>query len=261
VTLFGLPSSSIMVNVARGNMESGMLEGQTAVVIGGTSGIGLAAAIELCRAGTQVWLIGRTPDNATAAASRIGDRASGHAVDARDAMKLQAFFTRVGEFDHLIVALGGGSAIGAFKELDEVKMRAGFDNKFWPYLNAVRVGVGHIRGSGSITLITGAAGRRAIKGTSGLAAVNGALQAIIGPLALEFAPIRVNAVSPGLIATPYWDRMPEDARRAMYERSAASVPVGRVGAPSDVGHAILFLVGNGFTTGAILDCDGGARLV
>lgn len=97
MTLFGLPSSSIMVNVARGNMESGMLEGQTAVVIGGTSGIGLAAAIELCRAGTQVWLIGRTPDNATAAASRIGDRASGHAVDARDAMKLQAFFTRVGE--------------------------------------------------------------------------------------------------------------------------------------------------------------------
>ena len=81
-------------------------------------------------------------------------------------------------------------------------MRAGFDNKFWPYLNAIRIGLGHIRASGSITLITGAARRRAIKGTSGLAAVNGALQAIIGPLALEFAPIRVNAVSPGLIATP-----------------------------------------------------------
>ena len=91
--------------------------------------------------------------------------------------------------------------------------------------------------------------------------MNGALQAIIGPLALEFAPIRVNAVSPGLIATPYWDRMPDDARKAMYERSAASVPVGRVGEPSDVGQAILFLVTNKFTTGAILDCDGGARLV
>jgi NAD(P)-dependent dehydrogenase (short-subunit alcohol dehydrogenase family) len=201
-------------------------EEQKAVIVGGTSGIGLAAAIELCRAGAQVWVTGRTADKATAAAAAIGDRATGRAVDARDAVKLQAFFARVGEFDHLIVALGGGSAIGAFKDLDEVKMRAGFDNKFWPYLNAIRMGVGQIRGSGSITLITGAAGRRAIKGTSGLAAVNGALRAIIGPLALEFAPIRVNAVSPGLIATPFWDRMPEDARRAMYERSAASVPVG-----------------------------------
>ena len=177
-----------------------------------------------------------------------GGQATGHAVDARDALKLRDFFARVGEFDHLIVALGGGSAIGAFKELDEVKMRAGFDNKFWPYLNAVRVGVGHIRGSGSITLITGAAGRRAIKGTSELAAVNGALQAIIGPFALEFAPIRVNAVSPGLIATPYWDRMSEDARREMYQRSAASVPVGRVGEPRDVGQAVFFLVSNEFTT-------------
>lgn len=100
-------------------------------------------------------------DKTTAAAAAIGDRASGHAVDARDAAKLQAFFATVGEIDHLIVALGGGSAIGAFKDLDEAKMRAGFDNKFWPYLNAIRHGVGHIRGSGSITLITGAAGRRA----------------------------------------------------------------------------------------------------
>ena len=244
-----------------GTWKIGMLKEQKVVVIGGTSGIGLSAATELCHAGAEVWLTGRTPDKAAAASAAIGDRATGHAVDARDAAKLQAFFASVGEFDHLIVALGGGSAIGAFKDLDEVKMRAGFDNKFWPYLNAIRLGVGHIRGSGSITLITGAAGRRAIKGTSGLAAVNGALQAIIGPLALEFAPIRVNAVSPGLIATPYWDRMPEDARRAMYERSAASVPVGRVGEPGDIGHAVLFLVGNGFTTGAILDCDGGARLV
>ena len=142
-----------------------MFEGQKAVIIGGTSGIGLATAIELCRAGAQVWVTGRTAEKTAAAAATIGDRAKGHAVDARDAVKLQAFFAEVEEFDHLIVALGGGSAIGAFKDLDEVKMRAGFDNKFWPYLNAIRFGGGHIRRSGSITLITGAAGRRAIKGT------------------------------------------------------------------------------------------------
>ena len=129
-----------------------MLEDQKAVIIGGTSGIGLAAAIELRRAGAQVWVTGRTAERTTAAAATIGDRAKGHAVDARDALKLQEFFAEVSEFDHLIVALGGGSAIGAFKDLDEVKMRAGFDNKFWPYLNAIRFGGGHIRRSGSITL-------------------------------------------------------------------------------------------------------------
>src|ERR1700733_14992555 len=121
-----------------------MLKEQKAVVIGGTSGIGLSAATELCRAGAEVWLTGRTPDKTAAASATIGDRATGHAVDARDAAKLQAFFASVWEFDHLIVALGGGSAIGAFKDLDELKMRAGFDNKFWPYLNAIRLGVGHI---------------------------------------------------------------------------------------------------------------------
>ena len=89
-----------------------MLEEQKAVVVGGTSGIGLAAAIELCRAGAQVWVTGRTPDKAMAAAAAIGDRAAGYAVDARDAVKLQDFFARVGEFDHLIVALGGGPLNG-----------------------------------------------------------------------------------------------------------------------------------------------------
>ena len=82
-----------------------------AVVVRGTSGVGLAAAIELCRSGAQVWVTGRAPDKAMGAATAIGDRATGHAVDARDAVKLQDFFARVGEFDHLIVALGGGAIV------------------------------------------------------------------------------------------------------------------------------------------------------
>jgi NAD(P)-dependent dehydrogenase (short-subunit alcohol dehydrogenase family) len=75
-----------------------MLKDQRAVVVGGTSGIGLATAIELSRSGAQVWLTGRTPEKTTAAAASIGDRVAGCAVDARDAAKLEAFFARVGEF-------------------------------------------------------------------------------------------------------------------------------------------------------------------
>jgi NAD(P)-dependent dehydrogenase (short-subunit alcohol dehydrogenase family) len=114
------------------SMESDVLEGQKAVIVGGTSGIGLAAAIELSRAGSKVWVTGRTPDKAMAAAATIGDRATGYAVDARDAAKLQAFFSGVGGFDHLIVALGGGSAIGGFKDLDEERCERALTTSFGP---------------------------------------------------------------------------------------------------------------------------------
>ncbi|MGO8920775.1 MAG: SDR family oxidoreductase [Stellaceae bacterium] len=237
-----------------------MLEGRKAVVIGGSSGIGLATADALAKAGAAVAITGRDAGKVAAAAAALGNGVNGHVVDGKDAAAMSAFFAKLGALDHLVVALGGGSAIGPFQQLDEPTMRAGFDNKFWPYLNAVRAGAPHLSRSGSITLVTGAAARRAIKGMSGLAAVNRALHAMIGPLALEYAPIRVNAVSPGLIPTPYWDRMPADARQAMYDRSAASVPVGRVGTPADIAGAVLFLAGSSFTTGAIIDCDGGARL-
>jgi len=107
-----------------------MLEHQKAVVVGGSSGIGLSAAQELSDAGAEVWITGRSSDKVTAAAAAVGHRTIGRAVDANDPNEMRAFFAAVGAFDHLVVAVGGGSAIGAFKELDEAKMRAGFDNKF-----------------------------------------------------------------------------------------------------------------------------------
>jgi NAD(P)-dependent dehydrogenase (short-subunit alcohol dehydrogenase family) len=238
-----------------------MLEGRKVAVIGGSSGIGLATADALVRAGAEVAITGRDAGKVAQAAAALGGRVTGHILDGRHVGAVTAFFAHFGSLDHLVVALGGGSAIGPFAQLDEATMRAGFDNKFFPYLNVVRAGASQLSRSGSITLVTGAAARRAMRGMSGLAAVNGALHAMIGPLALEYAPIRVNAVSPGLIDTPYWDRVPAEARRAMYDRSAASVPVGRVGTPEDIARAILFLAASSFTTGAILDCDGGARLV
>ncbi|MFI4995292.1 MAG: SDR family oxidoreductase [Hyphomicrobiales bacterium] len=238
-----------------------MLSGQKAVVIGGSSGIGLATAKAFLAAGAQVSFTGRDKARIEAASASLGKGAHGHAVDGKDGEAMRAFFAGLGAFRHLVLALGGGSAIGPFLELDEAKMRAGFDNKFWPFLAALRAALPHIERGGSVTFVSGAAGRRAFKGMSGLAAVNGALQAMIGPLALELAPIRVNAVSPGLIATPYWDRLPEQARQAMFESSASSVPAGRVGTGEDIASAILFLAQNSFMTGALIDCDGGARLV
>jgi NAD(P)-dependent dehydrogenase (short-subunit alcohol dehydrogenase family) len=102
--------------------------------------------------------------------------------------------------------------------------------------------------------------RTSFPGTSGLAAVNGALEAMIPTLALELKPIRVNAVSPGIIDTPWWDAWPKEQRKAAFAQIAASTPVGRIGQQEDIAQAILFLLENSFMTGTVVECDGGIRI-
>lgn len=237
------------------------LTGSRAMVFGGTSGIGLASAQALAAAGAEVAVAGSTAANLEAALKVLPADARGFAVNAADAQAIGNAFAEFGPFDHLVVCVGGGSAIGPYRDLTEEKMRAGFDNKFWHYQRITRAALATLRGAGSITWVTGAAARLAIRGMAGLAATNGALHAMVGPLALELAPIRVNAVSPGFIDTPYWKKaMPAAACEKLYADMAAVVPVRRVGTPEDVGSAVAMLAGNTFFTGAILDCDGGRHL-
>lgn len=114
--------------------------------------------------------------------------------------------------------------------------------------------------TGSVTLVTGAAARAALPGTSGLAAVNGALEAMAKVLAAELAPRRFNTVSPGMTATEAYDGLPDEARNGMFAAAAGNLPAGRIGAPQDIAAAILLAMANPFITGATLDVDGGAHL-
>jgi NAD(P)-dependent dehydrogenase (short-subunit alcohol dehydrogenase family) len=111
-----------------------------------------------------------------------------------------------------------------------------------------------------LSAVAGPLTRAALPGTAGLAAVNGALEAMVPPLAVELAPLRVNAVSPGVIETPWWDGMPAEERTAMFAEHAAALPVGRVGRPEDVAQAILLTATNGFVTGSVVECNGGLSL-
>jgi NAD(P)-dependent dehydrogenase (short-subunit alcohol dehydrogenase family) len=113
---------------------------------------------------------------------------------------------------------------------------------------------------GSITLVTACSAQSSLPGTAALAAVNGALEAAVGPLAVELAPRRVNAVSPGVMETGWWDEVPPGMRQDLFVTFAERSLVGRNGQPADVGRAIVFLVENGFVTGVVLPCDGGLRL-
>jgi NAD(P)-dependent dehydrogenase (short-subunit alcohol dehydrogenase family) len=237
------------------------LDGQVVAVIGGSSGIGLGIAKAADAAGARVVIAGRTQERLDTARRELGEAAEAHRLDATDEPATQAFFQALGPLDHLVATAAAGLPFGPFTQLDPVAFRRGFEGKFWAFIHATRHALATLRKDGSITLVTGAAARAAMPGTTGVAAVNGALQSMVPSLARELAPIRVNALSPGVVATPVYDGMPQSARDAMYRQAAERLPVRRIGAAEDLGAAALFLMTNGYTTGTILDVDGGARLI
>jgi NAD(P)-dependent dehydrogenase (short-subunit alcohol dehydrogenase family) len=150
--------------------------------------------------------------------------------------------------------------VGPIATLDEAALRQAFDGKFFAHVKAIQAALPRLRRDGSVTLVTAASARAAFAGAAGIAAVNGALETMVAPLAVELAPLRVNAVSPGVIDTHWWNALPEDQRRAYFESVAAVSPVGRVGKPDDVAEAIVYLADADFVTGTVLECTGGFNL-
>jgi NAD(P)-dependent dehydrogenase (short-subunit alcohol dehydrogenase family) len=169
--------------------------------------------------------------------------------------------SEIGPFDHLVISLTGGKGAGPFANIAPADLRSGFEAKFWPYFSLAQESLPHLSPSGSITFVSAGSARSAFPGTAGLSAINSAIEGLIRPLAVELKPLRINAVAPGVIDTPWWDKMPEDIKRDTFKRFAAATPAGRIGRPEDIAEAIVFLIGNTFMTGCVLECDGGLRLV
>jgi NAD(P)-dependent dehydrogenase (short-subunit alcohol dehydrogenase family) len=219
--------------------------------MGGTSGIGLATAERLTAMGAEVTVTGRDSGRLVAAAERV---AGAEQLDGMSEEHVAAFFERIGTVDHLVLAFSPGSVgMGPLRDVGLADVRSAFAGKLFPYLFAVQCA----KVTGSITLVTAASARAALPGTVALAAVNGALERLVPPLAAELAPVRVNAVSPGVVETPWWSFLPEDQRQAQFGAVADSLPLGRVGRPADVAGAIAYLVEASYVTGTILPVDGG----
>lgn len=226
------------------------------VIVGGTSGIGLATARLFAARRARVTIVGREPEKFAAALASLGASGAGEAFDAADRAALDAFFGRVAPIDHLVPAASAGSGAGPFAELEPRALRRGFEGKFWVHWHAAQSALPYIAEGGSITFVTAASSRKAGPGTSGLAAINGALESLARTLARELAPLRVNAVSPGVIDSPWW----ADKPAGMFEAASHAAPIARPGAVDEVADAIAFLVGNRFVTGVVLDVDGGLHL-
>ena len=236
------------------------MSSQHAVIIGGSSGIGLATARQLLDLGFQVTITGRSAERLAAAKASLDGRATAIAMDAADTARARETFGGLGAFDHLVLALGSGKGVGPFATVSLDEVRQGFEEKVFPHFACAQAAIPHLRKDGSLTFVSAVSAHMAMPGTAGIGAANAAVAALVPILAAELRPLRVNGVSPGVIDTPWWDFLPEPQKAPVFADFAARTPVGRVGRPEDVAQAIAFLIGDSFMSGHMLVCDGGVRL-
>jgi NAD(P)-dependent dehydrogenase (short-subunit alcohol dehydrogenase family) len=233
---------------------------QDVVIVGGSSGIGLATARQLLASGMRVTITGRSEQRLDEARQSLGG-ATGVVMDAAAADTLSEIFSRIGAFNHLVLALGSGKGLGPFASVSLTDVRQSFEEKVYPHFAVAQAALPFLRKDGSITFISSVSAHAAMPGTAGISAANAAVAALVPILAAELRPLRVNGVSPGVIDTPWWDFLPAAQREAVFTEYAGKTPVGRVGKPEDVAQAIAFLVEDSFMSGHNILCDGGLRWV
>lgn len=234
------------------------LQDRRVVVLGGTSGIGLATAQLAAAEGATVIVASSNPESVKRALENLPASAAGEALDLTDAEAVRAFFDGLDPFDHLVFTAGESLTLLEVASMDLTRARQAFELRYFGALDAVSAAASRIRPGGSVVLSTGAAADRPGPGWSVAASICGAVDTLVRALAVELAPIRVNAVKPGMVRTPLWDGLSPEA---LYEDAAKSLPVGRVGEPADIAAAYVFLMNQGFATGSIVTVDGGHVLV
>jgi len=239
------------------------LRQQRVTVIGGTSGIGFAVAERALAEGAHVVVGSSSAEKVDAVLAKLPG-AEALAVDVKDEASVARFFDRVGAFDHLVFTAGDwGQFFGAttIAELDIARAKDLFAVRFWGALTAVKHARKHLRDGGSITLTDGTVAHRPRKGSPISTAMAGAVEHLVRALAVELAPIRVNGVCPGAVRTDIWNAIPEAQREDRFKKMTERQLVRRIGEPSEVAEAYLYLMRGGYTTGQILRVDGGQTVV
>lgn len=235
------------------------LQGRMVVIIGGTSGMGFATAQQLLTAGANVAIVGRDREKADRASTELGGVATVGVLDAGDEAALRKFADDLPSVDHIVSFAGLQPAVPIGKSTHDDFLSA-FDARVWAARNCCAVMAPRMPADGSFTFCSGVSAVRPRPGRSPGAVATAAVESFCRAMAVELAPIRVNAICPGAVDTEVLRRALGDDVEGALARLGASMPVGHVGQPAEIAHAVQFLMTNTFTTGITLRVDGGALL-
>jgi NAD(P)-dependent dehydrogenase (short-subunit alcohol dehydrogenase family) len=233
------------------------------VVIGGSSGIGRAVARRCLADGASVVIAGRSRERLEAAQSELAcvGRLRAVAADIGDRAQVAALFEQAGTVRHVVVT-AADLPYGPVATLTEADLMRAVRSKLLGPLFTAQQAAHRMTAGGSITFTSGIAAYSPAPGGALTATVNGALEAMVRAFALELAPIRVNAVSPGWVDTPVWDQLATPAaKQTRLSEMAARLPAGRIAKPADIANAISYLIADDFVTGTVLHAEGGQLLV
>lgn len=246
------------------NTRQRQLKHERVLVVGGSSGMGLALAKSLLADGAEVIIVGRSQTRLSEAKQRLGhaETLSAFSIDIAREEQVADLFEKTGPLDHIVST--AADIEGAYQLLPSLEIEAArrvVDSKLIGPLLLAKHGAQVLAATGSITFTSGIAAYRPAARGSVVAAINGALASLAYALAVELGPVRVNVVSPGWVDSPIWKFVAGDAKSETLSAMAGRLPVGRIGQPEDIADAIRFLMANGFVTGTVLHVEGGHRLI
>jgi NAD(P)-dependent dehydrogenase (short-subunit alcohol dehydrogenase family) len=237
------------------------LKGKKVVIIGGSSGIGLATAKLVASKGGNIIIVSSNQQRIDKALEEIGNESIGFSVDVTNELQVKNLFEKIGSFDHLIFTAGENLILSNVSDTGLNDAKDYFNIRYWGAFTAVKYAASFINSTGSIVLTSGIASNRPNKGWALGASICAAMEGFTRAMAMELAPIRVNIVSPGVVKTELWNGMSESDREAMYANIGNTLPVKRVGEASDIAKTFVYLLEQEYGTGQTLIIDGGTSLV
>jgi NAD(P)-dependent dehydrogenase (short-subunit alcohol dehydrogenase family) len=234
------------------------LKDKTVLIIGRGGGIAGAIALAVSKEGGRVIAAGLHPDDL--ADAYRGTDIGIEQVDVTDEASIAALAGRIAGLDH-VVCTASARARGGYQDLTASLVNASFATKVTGPLLLAKHLAGKLGSDGSFLFMSGATALKPTQGMLAVGATNAAVDAITAGLAVELAPIRVNAIAPGTIDTGAYDALGEERKAALFAARSAANPARRIGTADDIAAVALAILTNGFLTGASIPVDGGEHLV